>query len=276
MRKATTFISVLGLAIGLALLGAACSTDSPTAPEQNPPPPGGDVTPTNFRITINADPDEILVDDSANPITLDITVRHRDTNAPPASGTTMTLSSNLGGFDQAGTQRSAAVALFNGRAAILFFPGSIPGLALITGQLGTSIGQETVDILGVAADPFISSVQPASGPQGGGTNATISGERFADPLRVFFAGLPALVTSSGATTIRVRTPAVPDSVFSTESCDSDGNGSLDGTRKAPTPVDVTVEIDQGDGSVRSDTLTSGFTYNPADTTCSTGAAPPPV
>lgn len=161
MRKATTFIGVLGLAIGLALLAAACSTDSPTAPQQNPPPPGGGSNQTAYEIIITANPAELEVNDpiitgqlcGGDSSTLHIQVRPIGQGQRPANGTTLLLSTSLGSFE--GTDvpvQNFGIELFNGDGFANLYPCSTSGTAVVFAELGTSRGRLNVRIL---ADPLV-------------------------------------------------------------------------------------------------------------------------
>lgn len=130
------------LALGL-LIG--CSTDSPTAPQQQPSPPSGGAS-ASWLVTVTVSPDVVEVR-SANPVTVSVDVRRRDNNLAPATGTTIVLSTSLGEFTDLGSGISSiALVTVNGRAQALLFPGAIEGTALLTAQLETSAGQSTLFI----------------------------------------------------------------------------------------------------------------------------------
>lgn len=165
MRNATTLISVLGLAVGLALF-AACSTDSPTAPEQNPPPPGGGSNQTAYNIEIRADPQEINVNPAipagqqcstgggegeeteSSLATLRITVREQGTNRLPPDGTTVLLEATLGTFEPFSSVpvQATGAELHNGRAFVNFYACSTAGTAIIRATIGTSSREQRVII----------------------------------------------------------------------------------------------------------------------------------
>lgn len=117
---------------------------------------------------------------------------------------------------------------------------------------------------GSGADPFITSISPTTGTGAGGTQVTIRGVGLVPPLRVLFADAPAQVLSvaSDGTYIKLRTPPYGGD-YDQDDCDFSGPGLLDGEKNSPTPVDVEVELSAGGG----DSLDSGFTYIPLDTTC---------
>jgi hypothetical protein len=66
--------------------------------------------------------------------------------------------------------------------------------------------------------PIISGISPSSGPQGGGTNVTISGVNFASPLTVSFGTNAGTVNSVSSSSVSATTPPFPASIFTTEVC----------------------------------------------------------
>jgi PKD repeat protein len=158
MRNARTLYSLLGLLATLGVLAWACSLDSPTAPRQNPPPPGGGTNPTAYRITISAEFDEIVVEvpsidgqqcgTTPSLTTLTIDVREVSSNRRPPNGTTILLETSLGSFEgspipvtEIGTE------LISGEAFVNFYACSTTGVAHIRAFLGTSVGRTTVQII---------------------------------------------------------------------------------------------------------------------------------
>lgn len=124
----------------------ACSTDSPTAPTQQPAPPPGSQPSTDWTITVTVDP-EGLPAESTVPSSVSVDVRRADSGVAPPSGTTIVASTSLGEFDSAGSGlRSIALATVNGRAQTLLFPGSTIGTAVLTVRLENSAGQTTFEI----------------------------------------------------------------------------------------------------------------------------------
>lgn len=132
----------------LLFLTLGCSTDSPTAPDQadNGPGAGGPTPATRWNISVSADASEVTVDSTA-PITITVRIRRADNGANPANGTTTVISSSLGSFGSSAGSSSAVLSLLNGRATVLFFPGSILGSALISAQLEDSVGQLRLPIV---------------------------------------------------------------------------------------------------------------------------------
>ncbi len=245
---------------GLALL-VACSTDSPTAPFQVPPPPtdGGS---DDWNITVTASP-SVLIAGTDQPTTITVQVRDRITGFNPPPGSTIALSTTIGEFDFSGSEALSTGAVIDlGRASALLFPSDFAGTATVTAEYVGSRGSATVTM--GTEDTFITSVSPSSGPGTGGTGVTIKGVGFYAPLRVTFGGILASVGSvaSDGTRISVTTPAFGG--FTTEKCDTNNDGQLDGDRDIPTPVAVAVEPS---GGASGDTLSGAFTYNPTDTKC---------
>jgi hypothetical protein len=122
--------------------------------------------------------------------------------------------------------------------------------------------------------PQIFGIAPSSGNTG--TQATITGTNFATNVQVLFgdatSGAAASVISTSGSSIRVTVPTPPPSfVFTTEPCDTNGDG-VQGTRNLPTAITVTVRNLDGTGCAAS--LPNAFTFVPP-TTCNE-PAPPPV
>jgi len=245
---------------GLALL-VACSTDSPTAPLQVPPPPtdgGSDA----WNITLSASP-PVLIAGADQPATITVQVRDKITGFNPPPGSTIGLTTNIGEFDFAGSEALSTAAVIDlGSASALLFPSSFAGTATVTAQYEGSRGTTTVTM--GTEETFITSVSPSSGPGSGGTAVTIKGAGFYAPLRVTFDGILASVSnvSSDGTSVRATTPAFAN--FETEGCSTSGGSTIDGERNIPTAVAVEVEPS---GGASGDTLTGAFTYIPSDTKC---------
>lgn len=222
-----------GAVVGLIVLGA-CSTDSPTAPVQVPPPPPSDGEDL-WNITLTIEPGSLPVN-SDQPATVSVLVRSKASNQSPPNGTTIVLTTSLGLFGaSSGGFTSVVLELFQGRANVLLFAGNIIGQALVTAQLDGSVETATLDITG-EVEVFISDISPITGTAAGGTVVTITGSGFSDPLRVFFGTGIGNVSSVSATQIRVVTPPA---------------ASVCGG-----PANVTVEVLSGE----TDTVTGGFTY----------------
>ena len=249
----------------------ACSTDTPTAPERTPAPPPGSGPTTSWNISVSVDPRNLTAS-ATQPATITIRVRRADNGAPPPGGTTAVVSASLGEFNSAGSgEQVVVVALSGGIAQLLYFAGDLLGTDSIQAQLQNSVGSALVNIL-EAKVLFLESVVPSSGPEGGGTRIRISGQGFSSPARVTLgdaadainATVDAVGSDSQGEFIRAFTGAVfdPENFFSTESCDSDGDGVLDGARFLSRTVGVTVTFVDGSAN-----LPNAFTYRPRDTSC---------
>ena len=260
------------LTVALMLLAlAACSTDTPTAPEANPAPPPGTAPSTAWNITVTVEPRDLTASD-AQPATVTVRVRRASDGALPQNGTTVVVSAGLGEFISAGSgEQTVVVALGGGGAQLLYFAGAILGQDTISAQLEGSIGSARINIIEIP-ELFIQSVNPTSGPDSGGTRIRISGQGFSEPARVELIGkvtINATVDRVGKDSdgefIRAFTGQVlnPDTFFDTETCDSDGDGTLDGSVYIPTSVDVKA-IFTGGAEAQ---LDNAFTYQPRDRSC---------
>lgn len=250
---------------GLALL-VACSTDSPTAPFQVPPPPTDDGGSDVWNISITASPSR-LVANSDQPTTINVQVTDRITGFNPPPGSTIGLRTTIGEFDFSGSEAQATAAVIDlGRASALLFASDFAGTATVTVEYDGS--RASINILISSGEIFITDISPNTGTGAGGTSVNINGVGFIEPLRVEFAGALATVNSVSAdgTRIRVTTPPYGGD-YDQDDCDFGNNGVLDGNRNSPTPVNVNVELA---GSGGSETLTGAFTYLPLDTKCYDG------
>ncbi len=138
--------------------------------------------------------------------------------------------------------------MVNGQATVVLFPGATVGIASIRAAVASGVGFATVAINepGAPATFFLASVSPSTGSPQGGDIVTINGGGFSDPIRVTFAGIPAVIQSASGTQIRVTTPRCLAST-----CFDTG---------AVTPVDVSVTVNLNEEGQASDTLSSGFSY----------------
>ena len=254
-------ILIPGCLAAMVALLVACSTDTPTAPTQEPstPTPGINA----FIMSISVSPDSLDAG-SETPATVTVRATNRDTGASPANGTSVRVSANLGEFLALGSEIQSTAAIFDqGRAQVFWFPGDTVGTASLRADLSGSVGRTTVAIRGEEANPFITGVTPTSGPAAGGTTVTITGTGFREPLRVSFGtdgGETKLgqVLSVTSTEIKVVTPElIPD----TEVCDILGDI---GRREIDTPVTITVDIE----GLVAQTLSGGYTIIAGNTACS--------
>jgi hypothetical protein len=187
-----------------------------------------------------------------------ITIRIRDavTGALPPDGAAVTVSTTLGELGVAGSgAQTAAVAVQQGIATVLLFPGDELGNATVTARLEDSFGQLTVPIVASTGTPtppvfFLERVEPDEGSPEGGEIVRILGQEIETPVRVTFGGNPAEVLGVTSDSIRVRTPR-NDNVPAPPAV-----GRL--------PVDVVVTINVNEVDEDSDTLVQGFTYTRGD------------
>lgn len=234
---------LLGLAL-LALTGltVACSSDSPSEPRQDPPPPPGVGGGGGFNVTVTVTPPSAQVT-STNPIEVLVTVRSRDTGAPPADGSTVQVTGTLGSFNAVGGPTDVTVPLVNGEARLLFFPGDVPGTAVIQATFQGTIGQALLALQDVGAF-FLSFIDPNVGQAG--EVVTIHGSGFVVPARVLFGGVSARVLSVTPSRIRVEVPLPPSPI----------------PRNTTLPVTVEVTIRVGTPNAANDSLTQGFIFQP--------------
>ena len=250
---------------------AACSTDSPTAPQRTPAPPPGSGTPTAWNITVTAEPRNLTASDS-QPATITVRVRRASDGTAPQNGTTVVVAASLGDFNSSGSdEKTATLSLSSGLAQVLYFAGSLLGTDIVQAQLESSVGTARVNIL-EAEVLFLEGVRPSVGPEGGGTRIRISGTGFSEPARVELGSSASVINAtvdavgqdSEGEFIRAITGPVfdADTFFEKESCDSDGDGTTDGERYLSTTVDVNVIFTDGNAS-----LSNAFTYVPNDGSC---------
>jgi hypothetical protein len=123
---------------------------------------------------------------------------------------------------------------------------------IVITQAGTQAEQRVVKAAGftftsAVLTPVIRALDPTSGPIGGGTRITITGDAFQSPVQVFFNSAEAQVISVTFNQIIVMSPRASDTAPT-------GSGVVTG------PVDVTVKNINSNKSV---TFPSGFRYIPA-------------
>ncbi len=118
----------------------------------------------------------------------------------------------------------------------------------------------------IVPTPSITSLSPASGPQGGGTAITAQGSGFDTQVRATVNGVAATVSSAQPSAVAFTAPAFTGT-FETETCTSNG---MQGTRNKPKAVDVVIS---NTATGCADTLPQSYTYQPSDTSC---VVPPPA
>ncbi len=145
MMTTKRLLVTLGSIAAILAFGIGCSTDSPTAPVQEPgPPPGTSPPSARWNIQVTVSPAELTIN-ATQPATVGIRVTNAATGQAPASGTTIVVGTSLGDFDSAGSGvNSTALTTVGGRASVFLFAGSVSGTALISAQLESSVGQRTV------------------------------------------------------------------------------------------------------------------------------------
>ena len=233
------------LALGLAFT-LGCSADSPNSPTA--PPPSVPVPPSvGVNVTVTSSTSALEVDSNTF-ATLLIRATRADNGQPVPDLTRGTITTTLGNFGSAGGPQAADLELVNGQATVVLFPGATVGIASIRAAVASGVGFTTVAIneAGAPATFFLASVSPSTGSPQGGDIVTINGGGFSDPIRVTFAGIPAVIQSASGTQIRVTTPRCLAST-----CFDTG---------AVTPVDVSVTVNLNEEGQASDTLSSGFSY----------------
>ena len=116
-------------------------TSSPTEPAGG----GGTITPkppdpvVTFTVTVTANPSQITAGGTASSnITVD--VRRSDNGQPPPDLTTVTLTTNLGGFGSAGGPQSVELQTVNGRVQAVLFAGTDTGTATVHERMSRSSG----------------------------------------------------------------------------------------------------------------------------------------
>jgi len=203
---------------------------------------------------------------------------------PPTGGTTVTIFGQ--GFDE-----PVAVTMANRGQQVISVSGSeivvrtvaiaLAGCANVEGpttvtniESGDSATGPTFSY--IVPRPQIFGISPISGPQSGNTLVTISGQNFSSNAVVKFlvggSTFTGSVQSTNPSSITVRSPAVPNSVFGTEVCDDNGDPPQtdpptpdpDGERYLATQASIEV-TDVASGCTV--TLEGAFTYNPTDTSC---------
>lgn len=239
------------LAVVLAsLMGvlAACSSDSPTRPEQTPAPPPGGGGSGEFSVSISASRDQVELG-SQQGVDITVSVRRVDTGAPPPNGSTVVVTTNLGDFGSTGSgDQSVVLQLFNGNASVRLFPGVATGNAVVQARIEDSLGSVQVQFVGTI-DFGAGFLEPSTGSPTGGETVTIRGQGFQSPVRVEFivAGpggnltASANVLSVSSTAIRILTPPSGVSVPTGNTVSAD----VRVTNRAGTPDQTTATINGG-------------------------------
>jgi hypothetical protein len=237
------------LLLAASVLAAALGcTSSPTEPKGSGPvvTPKPPTPQTTYAITVTANPPDIT-SGSTGSSTVTVDVRRTDTGQAPPDGTTVALTTTLGGFNSTGGPQSVQLQLVNGRASASLFGGTEVGTATVRATVGPSTGAASVRI-GAPATFYISSVQPNVGDPAGGQTVTILGGGFTGPVRVTFNNAAATVRSVSPNQIVVVTPSAAAA------------GVTVGVGQTATAT-ITVVNNVNQPNAQTDTLASGFTYS---------------
>ncbi len=233
------------LLVAFAMVLGACDADSPTAPTQTPNPPVTTAATTGFAISVGLSPRTITLGEDTT-VTVTISARRTDTNAPVPRGSTARLSTTNGALTNAAATETGTVVSItfdvNGQAQATL--AAVAESAVIRAQIEQSTGEATLTVNeapGVV--PFtLFGVVPNFGPPAGGTEVTIEGTGFSLPTEVIFGGVPVSVQSVTSTTIRVRSPQVD---------------LPSGTNQV---VSISVSVNVGEEDFASGSLGNAFTY----------------
>jgi hypothetical protein len=239
-RKVSLLLAACALA---AALGCTSSPSEPKGGGGTPVTPKPPVPQTTYNITVNP---PNITSGVTNSSTITVDVRRSDTGAAPPDGTSVTLTTTLGSFNQVGGSKTVDLQLVNGRAQAALFGGTEVGTATVRATFSGSTGAANVNI-GAPAAFFVSSIQPNVGDPAGGQTVTIIGGGFVSPVRVTFNAAAATVRSVSPNQIVVTTP----------SATAAGAPVGVGETKSVT-VTVVNRVNQTDTAT--DTLDNGFTY----------------
>ncbi|HVT43166.1 MAG TPA: choice-of-anchor D domain-containing protein [Thermoanaerobaculia bacterium] len=185
---------------------AACQGESPTAP----PPGGGGGTPppAGATVTITVSNPNPLVSSITN-----VTATVTQGGAPVPNGTAVEFSTNLGTFEDSGTQTTIRTTTNGAATAVL--TSATAGVATITVRVNNVTRTATVTFRDRTPDPVppdltlaITSITPSSGPPAGGQVVTLRGRNIREPLRVLFGNQEARVISFTETEIKVVVPPI--------------------------------------------------------------------
>jgi hypothetical protein len=241
-RKATVLLAASALA---AALGCTSSPSEPSG-GGTPVTPKPPVPQTTYNVTVTANPPSIT-SGATGSSTVTVDVRRTDNGEPPPNGTTVTLTTTLGTFNQVGGPKTVDLQLVNGRAQANLFGGAEVGTATVRATIAGSSGAANVNI-GPPAAFFVSSIQPNVGDPAGGQTVTIIGGGFVSPVRVTFNGAAATVRSVSPNQIGVTTPSA-----------AAAGGPVGVGETASVTVTVTNRVNQADEAT--DSLDRGFTYS---------------
>jgi hypothetical protein len=233
-----------GLATALAV-AAACSTKSPTEPGSQPISPKVPAPTPTFAVTVTASPAHLTIGSSTGS-KINVRAVNVQDGTPPPDGTSVTLTTTLGEFNNIGSGLlTTNLVLVHGQAGAVLFPGIAAGTAALVATVLGSSGATNVVITSPGTF-FLSGLSPSTGDPGGGAVVTISGGGFVAPVAVSFGGSSAGVKSVSPNAIVVIAPpsATPVPVGTT------------------LQVSVTVTNNLGGTQAGTATLSNAFTYVP--------------
>lgn len=237
MRR--TLQPLFAATLGLSLLLAGCSGESPTSPK---PPAGGGTDGGSCTVTIALDATGVTPM-AGTAIILRATVRKGGALVP--DGTSVTFTTDFGFFLETGLPSVSKVTQ-NGFADVTLGASSA-GLAKVKAAFECGTAEKSIDYQPVPANgPFISSISPTSGSCAGGDVVTINGGRFGTDLanvQVLFGGKPASVQALADARIEVLTPA-----------------RTLANPLVPEAVDVVIRFFSGDVPLGDITAQKAFTY----------------
>jgi hypothetical protein len=227
------------LLAGMSLL--SCNSTNPVEPERpgtNPPSTG----PGTDAITINAsfDPNPIPPG-STTPATITLTVTRGSENVP--DGTSGAITTDIGSFDATRSVTGLSFTTVAGKKVLPFYPPSQAGTASFLVQVDDATRQFKLPVQ--IAPFFLTAIEPNLGSAEGGSEVTITGAGFLEPVRV-------TIGNAVATDVEVKSDTKITAV----------------TPRSPTPVDsgttLTVDVKVTNGLNQpqpiSDSLSGGFTY----------------
>lgn len=143
MRYARNIYRLFALAAVLGLVAWGCSTDSPTAPRQTPPPPAPPGQ--SFSIDLGSDPRGIPIDPELFTGLENVTVV-LEVNPFPPDGTSILVTTNIGQFDPLLPIRDLGLVLRNGTAFFTLYAGLPLQLGIATVQATLEEGSGEIDI----------------------------------------------------------------------------------------------------------------------------------
>lgn len=192
--------------VSLAVLLAACSGDSPTAPAPGGGTGGGGGSQSVTSVALTASNTSPSVD-SESRITATVTID----GAPAPDGTGVEFTTTRGTFDE--NQAASIIRTTQNGTATVTLSSQENGEAIVRARVGSVVREVRVNFGGAPVDPSdpspsITSVTPSTGGPEGGDEVVITGSNFTGDVRVLFDGIAATVVSKTDNSITVITPAI--------------------------------------------------------------------